>query len=256
MARILVTGSSQGLGLMAGRLLAAEGHGVVLHARDSARAENTRAALPEAFKVVSGDLSTLAGMHGVADQVNAVGRFDAVIHNVGIGYREPARVETEDGLSHLWAVNVLAPYVLTALMKRPGRLVYLSSGMHERGDPSLRDLQWVDRRWNGAQAYSDSKLHDVLLAFAVARLWPDVPSNAVSPGWVPTRMGGPRAPGDMDLAPRTQAWLAAGADEDASATGRFLQFQRPAPLHPSARDEGLQSRLLDACRKASGIDLA
>jgi NAD(P)-dependent dehydrogenase (short-subunit alcohol dehydrogenase family) len=187
LAKIFITGSSDGLGLMAGRLLAEQGHGVVLHARNGARAE---AALPQAEAVLVGDLSTLAAMRDVADQANRWGRFDAVIHNVGIGYREPRRVETADGLSQLWAVNVLAPYVLTALMHKPGRLVYLSSGMHTGGDPSLDDPQWSGRRWNGSQAYSDTKLHDVLLAFGVARRWPDIQSNAVHPGWVPTGWAG------------------------------------------------------------------
>ncbi len=193
MAKVFITGSSDGLGLMTGQFLAAQGHAVVLHARNEARARDARDALPRAEAVLVGDVSTLAAMRDVADQANALGRFDAVIHNVGIGYREPRRVDTVDGLSELWAVNVLAPYVLTALMPRPGRLVYLSSGMHLGGDPSLDDLQWSRRRWDGSQAYADTKLHDVLLAFAVARRWPDVLSNAVSPGWVPTRMGGPGA---------------------------------------------------------------
>jgi NAD(P)-dependent dehydrogenase (short-subunit alcohol dehydrogenase family) len=149
--------------------LAKQGHVVVLHARSEARAEGTRLALPQAEAVLVGDLSTLAAMRDVADQANGRGRFDAVIHNVGIGYREPRRVETVDGLSQLWAVNVLAPYVLTALMHKPDRLVYLSSGMHTGGDPSLDDPQWSGRRWNGSQAYADTKLHDVLLAFGVAR---------------------------------------------------------------------------------------
>ena len=118
-----------------------------------------------------------------------IGSVNAVIHNVGVGYREP-RHETADGLEHVFAVNVLAPYVLTALIARPERLVYLSSGMHYGGDPDTSDLQWQARRWNGSQAYSDSKLFDVVLAFAVSRLWPDVLSNAVEPGWVATRMGG------------------------------------------------------------------
>jgi len=194
MAKVFITGSSDGLGLMAGRLLAKQGHVVVLHARSEARAEGTRLALPQAEAVLVGDLSTLAAMRDVADQANGRGRFDAVIHNVGIGYREPRRVETVDGLSQLWAVNVLAPYVLTALMHKPDRLVYLSSGMHTGGDPSLDDPQWSGRRWNGSQAYADTKLHDVLLAFGVARRRPDVLSNALTPGWVPTRMGGPGAP--------------------------------------------------------------
>lgn len=131
-------------------------------------------------------------MRDVADQANDWGRCDAVIHNAGIGYREPRRVETADGLSQLWPVNVLAPYVLTpyvltALMHTPDRLIYLSSGMHLGCDPSLHDLQWSECRWNGSQAYADTKLHDVLLAFGVARHWPHVLSNVVSPGWVAIR---------------------------------------------------------------------
>ena len=145
MASIFITGSADGLGLMAGELLASQGHAVVLHARNEARARAARAELPGAVAVVVGDLSTIAAMRSVSDQANSLGRFDAVIHNVGIGYREPCRVTTEDGLSQLWAVNVLAPYVLTALMERAGRLVYLSSGMHMGGDARLEDLQWQDR---------------------------------------------------------------------------------------------------------------
>jgi hypothetical protein len=108
--------------------------------------------------VVIGDVSTVAAMRAVASQANALGRFDAVIHNVGLGYREPRRIETADSLSQLWAVNVLAPYVLTALMYRPDRLVYLSSGLHRSGDGDLGNLQWALRGWNGTQAYSDGKL--------------------------------------------------------------------------------------------------
>lgn len=199
MARVFVTGSADGLGLMAGRLLAETGHAVVLHARSEARAAAARAAVPKAEAVLVGDLLTIAAMRDVARQANERGRFDAVIHNVGIGYQEPGRNETADRLTKLWAVNVLAPYVLTALMHTPRRLVYLSSGMHTGGDASLDDLQWGKRRWNGSQAYADTKLHDVLLAFGVARRWRDVLSNAVSPGWVATRMGGKGAPDDSTL---------------------------------------------------------
>ena len=64
----------------------------------------------------------------------------------------------------MFAINTLAPYLLTALIDRPKRLVYLSSGMHRSGDLSLEDLTWERRPWQGAAAYADSKLHDVLLA--------------------------------------------------------------------------------------------
>src|ERR1700733_6575053 len=182
MARIFITGSSEGLGMMAGQLLVADGHRVALHARNARRAEDTLASLSMAEAVVVGDLSSIAGMRDVAKQVNALGRFDAVIHNVGIGYREPRRVATADGLSQLFAVNVLAPYVLTALIERPQRLVYLSSGMHHGAHADLADPNWTMRSWRGSTAYAESKLLDVLLAFAVARHWKNVFSNALEPG--------------------------------------------------------------------------
>jgi NAD(P)-dependent dehydrogenase (short-subunit alcohol dehydrogenase family) len=254
-SRVLITGSSDGLGLMAARLLAADGHSVTLHARNQARADDARAALPRADGVVIGDLSQLAGMRQVAEQANASGRFDAVIHNAGIGYREARRVETADGLCQVFAVNVLAPYLLTGLIQRPDRLVYLSSGMHRGGDPDLDDPQWTRRRWNGAQAYSDSKLFDVVLAFAVARLWPDVLSNAMTPGWVPTKMGGPGAPDDMSLAPVTQAWLAVSTDPAAMVSGGYFYHQQPGETNPAARDVKVQDELLSYCAGLAGLEL-
>ena len=256
MATVLITGSSDGLGLMTGRLLAEQGHAVVLHARNEERAESTRLALPRVRTVLVGDLSSLDGMRGVAKQANGYGRFDAVIHNVGIGYRESRRVATADGLSQLWAVNVLAPYVLTVLVARPDRLVYLSSGMHTGGDPSLDDPQWSARRWNGSQAYADTKFHDLLLAFGVARHWPDVLSNALTPGWVPTRMGGPGAPDDLEQGHLTQAWLAVSDDPHARVSGSYFYHQKSAAVKPEAQSPALQDRLLEYCREVSGVALS
>ena len=255
MARIFITGSSQGLGLVAGQLLVAQGHAVVLHARDAERKAAARHGLPNAADVLVADVSTLAAMRSLADQANALGRFDAVIHNVAVGYREKRRIETADGLSQLWAVNVLAPYVLTALIRRPARLVYLSSELHRRVDGDLHDLQWRDRSWHGTRAYSETKFQDALLALAVARVWPDVLANAIEPGWVPTRMGGSRATGDLAAGAVTQAWLAASDDAGARVTGGYFFHQRPARLHPAASRTDLQDRLLAECATISGIGL-
>ena len=255
MSRVFITGSSDGLGLMAGQLLAADGNSVTLHARNASRADDTRMALPQADGVVVGDLSSIAGMRQVAAQANASGRFNAVIHNAGIGYREARRVETDDGLAQVFAVNVLAPYLLTALIGRPERLVYLGSGMHRGGDASLDDPQWRRRRWNGAQAYSDSKLFDLVLAFAVARQWPGVLSNAVDPGWVPTKMGGPGAPDDMSLAAVTQAWLAVSTDPAATVTGGYFYHQQPRQAHPATRDVTVAGELLGYCAELADLEL-
>jgi NAD(P)-dependent dehydrogenase (short-subunit alcohol dehydrogenase family) len=252
-AKIFISGSSTGLGLMTGRLLVEQGHQVVLHGRSAARSADARHQLPEALEVVTGDLSTVRGARTVAEQVNRLGRFDAVIHNAGIGYREPKRVETEDGVPEVFATNVLAPFVLTALIQRPARLVYLSSGMHQSAVVQLDDLAWERRRWSGSTAYAESKLYDVLLAFAAARLWPDVFANALEPGWVPTRMGGPGAPDDMDQAHRTQAWLAVSDDTAARVTGEYFFHRRRRAPNPQSRDKDLQDQLISACERISSI---
>jgi NAD(P)-dependent dehydrogenase (short-subunit alcohol dehydrogenase family) len=253
MSRVFITGSSTGLGLMAGQLLIEQGHQVVLHGRNQARADEALVRAPGAEGAVVGDLSLISEMRAVAERVNRLGRFNAVIHNAGVGYREPHRVETEDGLPHIFAINVLAPYILTALIERPDRLVYLSSGMHHGAEANFGDLLWIKRHWQGAQAYAESKLYDVLLAFAVARRWPMVRSNALEPGWVPTRMGGPGAPGDMSKAHLTQVWLAVSDDPLARSTGEYFYHKALRAPNPDARNLETQDRLLDACADLSKV---
>lgn len=255
MARIFITGSSDGLGKMAAQLLIEQGHKVVFHARNEARGKDAKSGISAAESVVIGDLSSIRQTRGVADQVNALGAFDAVIHNAAVGYRETGRIATEDGLPHVFAINSLAPYILTALIHRPKRLIYLSSMLHQQGDESLKDLLWENRPWQSQQAYSDTKLHDALLAFAVARLWPDVLSNAIEPGWVATKMGGASATDDLDQGHRTQVWLAASDDPAAKVTGEYFYHMRRRTPKPATRDTALQDKLLEACRKFSGVEL-
>jgi len=253
MARIFVTGSSDGLGLMAAKLLIEQGHDVVLHGRNDQRCRDALAAAPGAKDAVSGDFSTIAGAKSVAEQVNKLGRFNAVIHNAGTGSREPRRADAEPGVPSVFAVNVLAPYILTALVERPDRLVYVSSGMHRGVRPRMDDLLWTKRSWSGASAYAESKLCDVLLAFAVARRWPNVLSNALEPGWVPTKMGGRSAPGDITKAHVTQAWLATSDDPLARSTGNYFFHQKLREPNPVTCDVELQEELLAECARISRI---
>src|SRR5258708_31300016 len=235
MSKVLIPGSSDGLGRRAAKRLLTAGHEVILHARNQGRARDAMTAAPNANGVVVGDLASIAETRGLADQANRLGLFDAVIHNAGVGNRE-RRIETVDGLQHIFAINVLAPYLLTALIQPPKRLIYLSSGMHRGGDPDLADVQWKRRRWNGTQAYSDSKLFDAVLAFALARRWPAVLSNAVDPGWVATKMGGRGAPNDLGLGSETQAWLAVSQDPDAMVSGADFHHKQRQRIVPAASD--------------------
>jgi len=232
MARVFITGSADGLGRLAAQRLLEDGHEVVVHARHRDRVAGTG---------VVGDLSDLAQVRGVVDQVNALGSMDAVIHNAGV-YDGPA----------VMAVNVLAPYLLTALIDRPQRLVYLSSGMHRGGRADLSAVDWT----GGTRgSYSDSKLFVTALAAAVARRWPGVFSNAVDPGWVPTRMGGPGAPGDLRLGHLTQEWLATSDDPDARTSGGYWHHQRRTEPHPAVADHRFQDELLDVLAGVTGTRL-
>ena len=255
MATILVTGSSDGIGRQTASTLAADGHRVVLHARNEERAAQTLAAVPQAAAVVRGDLTSLAETRALAEQAAAAGPYDVVIHNAGVGGGQSTPVHTGDGLERIFQVNVLAPYVLSALIPWPARLVYLTSGLESGGVPRLDDPQWRDREWDGMQAYSDSKLYDVMLAFAVARRRPQTLSNAVDPGWIRTRMGGPGATDELPAGAETQVWLATSDEPAATVTGRYFKRRRELRAHPKAYDEDRQEQLLAVCAELSGVKL-
>ena len=252
MARIFVTGSADGLGQLAARRMVEDGHRVVLHARNDKRAKEALAAVPGAETAIAGDLSSIAECKWIAAEVNALGAFDAVIHNAGV-YLQPRRITTVDGLPQVFAVNALAPYILTALIRKPKRLVYMTSGLHRSGDPSLKDLTWTERKWNSSSAYADSKLYDVMLAFAIARKWPDGLSNAVDPGWVPTKMGGPNATDDLAAGAETQVWVATSDDPQAMVSGEYFYHQKPRAPSAAARDDKIQGRFIVACARISGV---
>jgi NAD(P)-dependent dehydrogenase (short-subunit alcohol dehydrogenase family) len=215
---------------------------VIVHARSAERLAAVDNLVARGASAVVGDLADLDQTRAVADQVNRLGQPDAVIHNAGV-------------LSgpHVLPVNVVAPYLLTALIHGPRRLVYLSSDMHHGGRPAVAGLDWSGRRATGS--YSDSKLLVTTLAVAVARLWPHVCSNAVDPGWVPTRMGGPGAPDDLRLGHLTQERLAAGDDPEARTSGGYWHHQERRSPHPAVLDPRFQDELLAALAHFTGTPL-
>ena len=240
MARVFITGSADGLGQLAAKALIDLGHQVVLHARNEKRAGEALNKVRGAETVVTGDLGIMDETIQVAEKVNALGKFDAVIHNAGVYHASP---------KELFAVNTLAPYILTCLVQKPKRLIYLSSDMHEGGRSKLDRFKTDVSSFT----YSDTKLHVVMLCKAVARKWTDVYANALNPGWVPTKMGGSGAPDSLQKGYETQAWLAASNDEKAKVSGHYFFHQKERPYNPEADDLQLQERFLNLCKEITGI---
>ena len=240
MARIFITGSADGLGQLTAKVLVDQGHQVVLHARNAERSRDALSKVKGTENVLVGDLSSMEETKKLADEVNALGHFDAVIHNAGV-YRVPSKL--------IFAVNTLAPYILTCLIQKPKRLIYLSSGMHLHGHPSLENFMKDISRIS----YSDSKLHVMMLAMAVARKWSEVYSNAVDPGWVPTKMGGYGAPDNLQKGYETQAWLAVSNDDKATVTGRYFHHKREVHYNPESTDVTLQEKFLKLCEEITGV---
>lgn len=254
MGTVLVTGSTDGIGRQTAQDLVAGGHRVVLHARNAERAEVALAAVPGASDVVVGDLASLDQTRALAEAATTLGPYDAVIHNAGVGGRDE-RAVTADGFEQVFGVNVLATYVLTCLIPAPARLVYLTSGLEAQGRVNFDDLQFERRPWRGMQAYCDSKLYDVVLAFAVARRWPQTLSNAVDPGWIKTRMGGPGATDELPVGAATPVWLATSDDPGVKVSGRYFGRLQERAANPAASDLEVQDRLLEIAAELTGVTL-
>jgi NAD(P)-dependent dehydrogenase (short-subunit alcohol dehydrogenase family) len=241
MSRILVTGSADGLGRLTADSLLSAGHEVVVHARNEQRARTLGALVDRGADLVVADLVEREAVRRVADELNDVEPLDAVIHNAGV-WSGPA----------VMPVNVIAPYLLTALLPHPRRLVYLSSGLHHSGRPSTAGIDWRGQR---AGSYGDSKLFVTTLAAAVARHRPEVLSNAVDPGWVPTRMGGPGATGDLDLGHQTQEWLATSEDPQALSSGGYWYHGERRDPHRAVNDRAFQDHLVQALARETATAL-
>lgn len=240
LSRVLVTGSADGLGRAVADALLSEGHDVVVHARNRQRAAVLDTLVGRGAHLVVGDLSERDAVRRIADELTDMEPLDTVVHNAGV-WNGPA----------VMPVNVIAPYLLTALLTGPSRLVYLSSGSHYDGRPVLAGVDWQGR---SDGSYADSKLFVTTLAAAVARRRPGVVSNSVDPGWVPTRMGGPNAPDDLELGHRTQEWLAVSDDAEALTTGGYWYHRQRREPHRAVHDEKFQERLLEVLAQETGTD--
>ncbi|SPQ19913.1 a3b6da3d-a895-42a0-a2f0-df8b1865dac1 [Thermothielavioides terrestris] len=250
MARFFITGSSDGLGSLTAKRLIAQGHQVVLHARNAERARDASAACPGAEAVLVGDLSSIDETKALAAEADKLGPYEAVIHNAGV-YIGMERVPGKSGLPTVFTVNTLAPYLLTCLMRKPRRLVYVSSGLHMGGQPNVGGT----RQRLLSSSYSDSKLHNVMFAKAFARRWPDVGCYSANPGWVPTKMGGPSAPGRIDDGVNTFVMLALGNGQAGwSPGGYFVNSQERRP-NAVAGDTKLQDQLLADLADISGVSV-
>ena len=235
--KVFITGSSDGIGQLAAMKLLKDGHKVVLHARNTERAKQALSKVPNAEKVLIADLSDVNETIKLASEINELGEFDAIIHNAGV---------YSGSSMYIFTVNCLAPYILTSLIKKPSRLVYISSGMHMGGTPKIKNLL-------GSTSYSDSKLYLVMLSMAVARKWTGVYSNAVNPGWVPTKMGGRGAPDDLQKGAETQVWLAVSNEEKAKVSGKYFFHQKEEHFNKAVLDTSLQEQFLQECEHLSGV---
>ncbi|PYH81910.1 short chain dehydrogenase [Aspergillus uvarum CBS 121591] len=256
MLRVFITGSSDGLGSLTAQRLVRHGHQVMLHARNSQRAQDALAACPGAAGCLVGDLSDRAQILKLVHEINQEGPFDVVVHNAGLytgGYRR-----TQEGWPSIFAVNTLAPYILSCLIEpRPLRHVFISTIFPNAADPSLYDLTWRARGeqdFPDIQAYCDTKLHVCLMAAALARRWPSVRANSLDPGWVATKLGGWNATGDLEAGIATYITLIEGKGDTNAVSGRYWRHSKVQPL-PMAEvgDVAVQERLLGELERITRI---
>ena len=263
----LITGATSGLGRAAALKLAAAGADLVIVGRDRRRGEQVvaeiKAANPRAnHTLLLCDLSSQAQVRRLAATVLARReRLDVLVNNAALDLGN--RQLTEDGIELTFAVNHLAPFLLTALAipalnrSRAGRVINVSSGAHHQGKLDFEDLQG-ERRFHGQRAYNQSKLAGVLFTLELARRagGTNLTVNCADPGWVKgTNLGRNASLGLKAMAiamwpamvtpaqgADTIVW-AATAPELAGQSG--LYFKRRKAIQPSdrARDPALARRL-------------
>ena len=262
---VLVTGSTDGIGRATARELAERGCAVIVHGRDDQRASKAARELAAAtgspqVTWVAGDYGSLAEVRAMADRVlHTCPRLDVLINNAGIAVRD--RRLSADGYESTFAVNHLAPFLLTNLLldrlreSVPARIVNVSSGVHARGRIDLDDLQ-MERRFDGWAAYGNSKLANALFTCELARRLDaaEVTANFLHPGVIDTKLlhvnfggGSP-----VDTGARTPVHLAL-APEVADITGAYFVDRRRARASSAAGDRRLAKELWRVSAELTGL---
>ena len=227
MAKVLITGSNDGLGFLEAKRCVEEGAQVFLHSRSQEKLDKAVAQIPDVKDGFVADLSNKKQVLKLASDINSEGPFDVIIHNAGV---------YQSSSEELFKVNVLAPYLLTINVTTPKRLIYLSSQMHKGGSfpKSINQL-----------TYSDSKLWLTMLMAHFSMKFPECYVNAVDPGWVPTKMGGKGAPDDLDQGAETQVWLATSHEPDALVSGKYFYHKKEQVPHSDAHNVTKQEELME-----------
>jgi retinol dehydrogenase 14 len=273
---VLVTGASSGIGKATALGLARLGARVSIVGRDARRteaaADEIRAAGRRRVSVFLADLSSQAQVRRLADQVLAgMPRIDVLVNNAG-GYWNTRHV-TDDGLERTFALNHLAPFLLTNLLldrlteSAPARVVTVSSRVQASGRIDFDDLQG-ERDYSGARAYSQSKFANVLFTYELARQTPgtSVTANAVHPGLVNTSFGA-EDPGTVQrlLVPFLRPFMkspargaamsiqVASAPEIEGVTGRYFGNGKPGQSAELSRDAATAARLWQVSADLVGL---
>ena len=243
MSTICITGATDGIGLATTERLLAAGHRVLVHARNAERGRRVVERLQGDAVLVTGDLASLAEVEGLAEQVAAHAPVDVLVNNAGVWVRGDTPARTVDGFETTFAVNVLAPHLLTARLAEhlTGRLLWLGSGMAASGHP---DADEPGAATEPSRAYADSKAADVLLAAAWGRRLPRVASAVVDPGWVKTKLASSGAPGTVDTSADSLTYLCIEAD---LGSGLYWRGRRTIAVPKHLRDEAYADALAATC---------
>lgn len=270
---VLVTGATNGIGFITARELAKMGATVLMVARDQtkgrAKLEEIRQAVPQAkLELMLCDLSSMASIRQLATNLTAkYSSLDVLVNNAGAFYSE--RQVSKDGLEMTFALNHIGYFLLTNLLletlkrTKNSRIVSVSSGAHLSGKMNFDDLQF-EKKFNGWQAYSDSKLANVLFTKELSRrlAGTGVTANCLHPGFVKTGFANGSS-GFLGLAlnlaknilaitpekgAETMIYLSS-SQEVANVTGEYFDKKKIAKVNPQALDSSISKRLWEVSEK-------